>query len=113
MDKECYYELASCNRLLHDAHKRLTLFHLNVRSIRNKKEQLADFFSRLSFSFHVLMFSETWLTTGEDPPSPESYKYNGLVRTEERGGGVAIYVKEIHNHEVVSEFSCINKNIEC
>lgn len=113
MAKVCYYELDSFNSLLHDAHKRLTLFHVNVRSIRNKKDQLDDYFSQLSFAFDVLMFSETWLTSGEDPPYFQGYTYNGLVCTEGRGGGVAIYVKDTINHENIPQFSSVNENIEC
>lgn len=38
----------------------LNLFHLNVRSVKNKTEDLELLFNNVGVSFDVIMFSETW-----------------------------------------------------
>lgn len=108
-----YHDSSSANGLLGAARRCIKVFHLNTRSIRHKTDKILSIFSSLTFSFDLLLFSETWLTVGEDPPYFENYTYNGIVRPVGRGGGVAIYVKQSLKHEVVPQFSLVNEVVEC
>lgn len=113
MPSDGYHDSSSVNILLGAARRRIKVFHLNTRSIRHKTDKILNIFSSLTFSFDLLLFSETWLTADKDPPYFENYTYNGLVRPVGRGGGVAIYVKQSLKHEVVPQFSVINEVVEC
>lgn len=89
------------------------MFHLNVRSIKNKEDKLNCLFESIAHNFDILLYCETWLTMNGKPPYCENYTYHGLVRTKCRGGGVAVYVKQCLVHEIIPEFSLVTNNVEC
>lgn len=93
--------------------KFMAALHLNLRSIRDKGDDLREFLENMDISFNVLMFTETWLTQSEKPPQLEGYTYQGITRTNGRGGGVAMYLREHLQYEVISSFTTTNEHIEC
>lgn len=109
--KSAYYDIPSFNKLVSNS-KLLKLFCLNVRSIKNKEDKLNCLLETITHNFDILLYCETWLTMNDDPPYYENYEYHGLVRTNSRGGGVAVYVKQCLAHELVQEFSHVTNNVE-
>lgn len=107
-----YHDVCALNNLFKDRAKQFSVFHLNARSLRNKQDELCRLFQFISFTFDVLLFTETWLCD-EKAPSFPNYVYNGLTRSLGRGGGVAIYVQQTIPHAVVAELSFINPDVEC
>lgn len=108
-----YLTIQSLNTLVHHTRQKFPILHLNMRSIRNKHDDLLNLFSSLTFSFDVMLLTETWLTADENPPHFENYAYHGIVRPYGRRGGIAAYVKKPAKHEMISEFSVVNANVEC
>lgn len=109
----CYHAVHSLNTLVQHTRQKFPIIHMNMRSIRHKHDDLLNLFSSLTFSFDVMLFTETWLTSDENPPHFENYVYYGIVRPHGRGGGVAAYVKKPASHELISEFSTVTANVEC
>lgn len=101
------------NRCFHKKKWQFSAIHLNIRSIRNKNDDIDIFFYSLCLRLDVIMFTETWLTESNHARYFEGYKWETLVRTQKRGDGVAIYVKENISYPVVKEFSVINSYVEC
>lgn len=110
-----YYDHSSFNSAYAglNSNKFLSLFHLNVRSIRNKQDTLDNFFANISLKFDLLLFSETWLSELDTPPKFYNYSYCGLTRAASRGGGVAMYIKNNLTYDLLHEFSFISENVEC
>lgn len=73
--------------------KPLLLFHINIRSLLPKLEQLTDFLVDKNVS--ILALSETWLNRDISDNLLSIQGYN-LIRIDRdgRGGGVALYIKD-------------------
>lgn len=72
----------------------LNLLYMNTRSCRYKLDLIEAFVQSLNKPIHVIIFTETWLYTGE------IFNINGCqsfhsTRDGERGGGVSIFVKDM------------------
>lgn len=52
----------------------LTFLHCNVRSARNKEDELTIFLSEFRFKFHVIMISEKWYSCRDDVLNLPGYK---------------------------------------
>lgn len=87
--------------------------HINVRSMKNKRDGLDMFLGSINRPFDVLLFTETWLTTHDDHLPFKHYQYHGLLRSNMRGGGLAVYVKSCYPQCVLDEISVTNSNVEC
>ena len=72
----------------------LKIFHLNVRSLNGKIDELS-ILSTLSSGIHLLTLSETWLSSDIVDSEIDIVGYK-LYRTDRkiRGGGVAVYVRD-------------------
>lgn len=66
-------------------------------------------------TFDVRLFTETWLTSPhfENSPHFQNYVYYGIVGTHGRGGGVAAYGNKPESHELISDLSSLDANVEC
>ena len=75
--------------------------HLNIRSIRNKLDSLKNLNDSLNKNLDIIGLTETWLNKNdcEQYYNLEGYDYVGLSRTNKKGGGVCIYIKEQLNHK--------------
>jgi len=71
----------------------LSLFHLNVRSLKAHENELCSYLQGLSVQFKVFGLCETWLKE-EDTGiyNIENYCCEHVVRKEGRGGGVSLYI---------------------
>lgn len=73
----------------------LKIFHLNVRSLNGKIDELRSILSTLSYGIHLLTLSETWLSSDIVDSEIDIVGYK-LYRTDRkiRGRGVAVYVRD-------------------
>lgn len=94
-----------------DGNTSISVLHLNIRSMKNKHDEIDNFICDLPFSFDCYMFTETWCLHESDLLSLPSFSVFFLNRPS-RGGGVAIYVKSCYSYEIVPEFSAITNDYE-
>lgn len=87
-----------------NARTEFSAVHLDVRSMKNKRDCRNLFFESLKVNFDAILFTETWFNTNDDHVPHPGYKYNDLVRSSGRGGGVAVYVKCCYPHSVINIF---------
>lgn len=98
-----YHDVYALNHLFHGRPKQFSVFHLKARSLGNKQDELCNLFHSISFTFDVLLFTETCHGDEIGHFFP-NYIYDGLTRSHGRGGGTAIYVQHTITHEVAAEF---------
>lgn len=87
--------------------KSLKICHLNIRSQLPKFRKFHEFV--LSSDFDVMCLSETWLHPDWDLSSLNitGFNLNVCSRTS-RGGGVAIYTRDVLKVSVINSYSCID-----
>ena len=78
--------------------KGFNLFHLNVRSHFPKIDEIRLFANENPF--HVLAFSETWLTSNISDSEISNAGYSNPLRCDRKygnniGGGIAVYLKKL------------------
>ena len=72
---------------------------VNCQSIVNKKDEIADYTRDMNMD--IVALTETWLTgteTGQaviGDVTPPGYVFNHILRTNRKGGGVAILSKKV------------------
>lgn len=72
------------------------LFHLNIRSLENKVEELEIFLDSLDKQVDLICLTETWLKDGqENTVILSGFKLaSNYGRSVKRGGGACIYIRE-------------------
>lgn len=112
-----YYDNNSFRNLVNGniAHNdnRLSVFHLNTRSIRNKCDEIEQLLDCLELRFDILAFTETWLTNDSHIPEFNGYYHTEIFRTGKKGGGVSLYYKSYLACSVISEYTRVSANYEC
>lgn len=89
----------------------ISLFHVNIGSMKNKEFEIQAALRSLNHRFDILAFSETWFTSETDVPF-FGYKSEGVYRKCRKGGGVALYFKENLQYEVLSDLSLVCTHYE-
>lgn len=93
-----YYDAEAFIRLVNSFNLRkndnLSVFHVNIRSMKNKIFELDNVFQSLRYSFDVLAFTETWFCNKDDVVALHGYSSEGVYRNDRRGGGTSIYIKK-------------------
>ena len=71
----------------------LSIFHLNVRSIRRNGDELVCYLETLKYSFDVICLTETWISNLPvvNVLFPDYLGFHS-IRSSRTRGGVAIYV---------------------
>ena len=89
------------NETLEPYKAKLLLGHINARSLPNSIHEIRFIIDQTSFD--IFGVSETWLAPGtpKDRVSLEGYKIFRHDRKHKRGGGVALYVKNIYNAKIL------------
>ena len=108
-----YYSYTNLNRIYSPNHSNLRLIHYNICSLYPKLDEIKAELSLLEFKFHILCFTESWLT--EDTyhlAHFDSYIPFHNLRENKRGGGVSVYVTKDLNATVLSHFTLSNCHIE-
>ena len=88
-----YYEDKFRCKLHKTDESRLSLFHLNIKSISKHYDELELYLKSLEFKFSFIGLTETWL----DVDKEEFYDLNGYTsvnryRKDKKGGGVSLHV---------------------
>lgn len=83
-----------------------------MQSARNKEDILTMFLNEVSCDFDIIMMSETWYANDNDVIRIPRYKAFFLNRTDSRGGGVAMYMKENFDCEILEDLSYLSCHIE-
>ena len=73
----------------------ISFIHLNARSLNFNFREIDDYLSSLNYKFDIIAISETWVSE----PEQNKFNINGYdvyhtARKNNRGGGVALYVKQ-------------------
>ena len=98
-NKKCsYYTINEFNKDYFNFNKRknnLSLFHTNIRSSsHNKINDLKCYLSTLNIDFSIIGLSENWGKQDTiDLRNPPGYIHHHYIRSDKRGGGVSLYVK--------------------
>ena len=73
---------------------KLSLFHINVKSLPKHHDELELYIDSLNFKFSVIALTENWLDKSkQDLFDLEGYNCLHQFRKEKRGGGVSLYVE--------------------
>ena len=109
-----YYEINALGELMFPSKEDLSVFHVNIRSLVPKLDEINILLQSLTFEYDVICITESWLTSGKiglvDIPN-----YNALhtIRPDDaRGGGVTIYCHKRFNVKHLIEASVSRPNIE-
>lgn len=96
---------------LKDNQSNCRILYLNSQSLRNKWQNLATIIDQSNLP-DIIVIVETWLND-EEEKYYNLLNYNSYFcsRTLNRGGGIAIYVKQCHHSKVLSTVKCIDDQI--
>lgn len=102
------------NHVSRKACKELTIIHLNIGSVRNKWALLNEILEYNIRQIDVIVLTESSVYDYEN----ELYKINGYAniyynRTEQKGGGICVYVKEDAAMKVISNSKNSKSGHEC
>ena len=98
-NKKCsYYTINEFNKDYFNYNKRknnVSLFHTNIRSSsHNKINDLKCYLSTLNIDFSIIGLSENWGKQDTiDLRNLPGYIHHHYIRSDKRGGGVSLYVK--------------------
>lgn len=73
----------------------LCIILLNIRSIRNKLNELVIFIDELNYKPHIIIITESWLRDNEIKFfNLEGYQTIANCRSSHRGGGIIIFIRD-------------------
>ena len=105
LEVNCEYYLENQFSVKFTKFKGFSIVHFNARSLNANFEQIKLFLEVLNYKFDVIAFSETWLDSNcIDDYCLDNYNAWGVSRNK-RGGGVAIYVHNSINHDLLKQCS--------
>lgn len=90
----------------------LTIFHLNIRSVTNKIDQLCVWLSKLVSKPTVIFLSETWSHDTSPTLILPGYNIVNVPRMKGIGGGVCVCIDSSIRFEVIP-ISCTYMTFEC
>lgn len=102
---DAFISPSKLNKLLQNKSAfQLTLLHLNVRSAKNKHDDLAVLFDCIGPNVDVIMLTETWYRCSADYFLLPGYSHFNLNRENRQGGGIAMLVKNKVSCELLESF---------
>ena len=91
----------------------LSLIHINIRSLSKNYETFKIALETIDLKFDLICVSETWMHEHVlDIYFPNYVPYHKM-RSDRRGGGVAIYVKNVFLSKELAHIGLCNENTEC
>ena len=108
-----YYSIDSYNSFFTAETSMLSIFHVNLRSMRANVDNMIAMFHSLNYQPDIIAISENWLTTS----NKDSFNLNGyqsfhVVRTWGLHGGVSVFVRNNISANLISNYSYSNQDIE-
>ena len=93
----------------------MKMSHHQTKSIKKNFENFKMFLNSINFTFSIICFSETWLdetnSTENSLCELPNYMSKHQVRSDQRGGGVSIYVHNTFHFKGRFDISKNNKDI--
>ena len=90
-----------------------SVISLNIRSLLCKLDELSSLLSLLGGRFDIICIAETWLTSSTKRlVEMVNYQFCGVERSERRGGGVGVFVREHIKFKMINNLSFIGEGIE-
>ena len=90
-----------------------SLMHMNIRSSFKNMDNFNMYLELLNVKFLIIGLSETW---GNDSPidmhTPKGYNREHQSRSNKRGGGVALLIKDSIQYTPRTDLSVFNDNIK-
>jgi len=113
ISQSSYYTINQYNSTFSTEINYFSIFHQNVRSIKNKFDLVTSFFDSLCQYPDVLIFTENWL----DNDTKHNYNIKDCasyhcVRTGRAGGGLSVFVGVKYVSNIIEELSFCNTTIE-
>ena len=108
----CYTDISEFTDLQASAPDNFNIFSQNIRSFDKNYDALSVFLNNLNSEIEIIILTETWFSNFHSCDI-EGYKSYHVFRSEKRGGGVSIYVRNTIKSVIVSEKSCMYDFIEC
>uniref|UniRef100_A0A8C6LE27 Reverse transcriptase domain-containing protein n=1 Tax=Nothobranchius furzeri TaxID=105023 RepID=A0A8C6LE27_NOTFU len=91
---------------------RLSIIHINSRSLFGKLQIIQDYFSKLENKLSVIAITETWLKNDMmDEVQIEGYELFFANRTYKRGGGVALFIRTDLKCKLVEDMTMIEDGV--
>jgi hypothetical protein len=72
--------------------ERLSLFHINIRSIRRNFSRLTNLLASINNKFPIIGISETWLQDSPHTVDIKGYNFVHNYWPDRSGGGVGLYL---------------------
>ena len=108
-----YYTIEQLNNYDNKQMNKLSIYHVNIRSLNANYKKLVEFISCCNTSFDVIVLSEIWNTNIELYRylfTDYSFFYKLPMKC--RAGGVALYVKNSINPNICEEFDIKDDDFE-
>ena len=91
-----------------------SIYNHNIRSLPKHFDELTHYLSVLDHPFTVIGLTETWLQDSTEPLyCLPNYNMISQVRTNRKGGGVSLLIKEDVQFTERNELNIMNNIIEC
>ena len=106
--EESFSELIQQNNINGD----LSLLHLNIRSLKNKHDDLCHYLAQLNLTFSIIGLTETWLLDNcDDTYNIPTHSLVTKSRKNKAGGGVGIFIANNINFVKREELSTFKEGI--
>lgn len=103
---EQFFNREFCNK------KQFIVFHHNIRSFNHNYDELSSLLNRLTPSIDALILSETWFSASLICESIPGFNAFHSARSDRRGGGVSIFVRDHHIVKPISELTIVTDKYE-
>ena len=85
---------------------------MNIRSIKNKFDELSDYLTSLKYYFSIIGLTETWLTENcTNMYNIHNYKLLTASRKNKSGGVVGMYIKDEINFKLREDLSVFHEGV--
>ena len=103
-----YHDIAGAKVILGEFKNKISIIHINLRSMNKNFEEFRDLLAELQFSFSIICVTETWLTntTFETDSNMHLTNYRGYHyerNTGKKGGGICVFVHETLKYKIRTE----------
>ena len=85
--------------------------HLNIRSYTHNFDEFSCLFKDIKEKIDIYVFSETWFHSQNCIPMPNFSGFH-TTRSNKKGGGVSVYVKNSHKARKISKLSGVRRTFE-
>ena len=110
------YEPEEIARKLRKTDEKLSIFHLNIRSMAKNFEDLKIFLTQLNYKFSFICLTETWskeeLVKNTTFSLPEYSLVYQNRECKDKGGGVCIYAHESFTYKIRKDLSRNTNDLE-